>query len=73
MSIFVIILSAALYLSDNWILRPNATISSNKNQDFVFERDGVLQNLGDTDIAFSPNVILANALTFLPVKNMQIS
>ena len=66
-------LDAALYLSDNWILRPNATISSNKNQDFVFERDGVLQNLGDTDIAFSPNVILANALTFLPVKNMQIS
>ncbi|WP_432672113.1 TonB-dependent receptor [Flavobacterium sp. SM2513] len=66
-------LDAALYLSDKWILRPNATISSNKNQDFVFERDGVLQNLGNTDIAFSPNLIAANALTFLPVKNMQLT
>ena len=66
-------LDAALYLSDKWILRPNATISSNKNQDFVFERDGVLQNLGNTDIAFSPNLIAANALTYLPIKNMQVT
>ena len=66
-------LEAVIVLSEKWILRPNATISSNKNQDFVFERDGVLQNLGDTDIAFSPNVIAANAVTFLPIKNMQIS
>ena len=66
-------LEAVIVLSEKWILRPNATISTNKNQNFVFERNGVLQNLGDTDIAFSPNVIAANALTFLPIKNMQIS
>lgn len=66
-------MEAVIMLSEKWILRPNATISSNKNQDFVFERDGVLQNLGNTDIAFSPNLIAANALTFLPIKNMQIS
>lgn len=66
-------LEAVIVLSEKWILRPNATISTNKNQNFVFERDGVLQNLGDTDIAFSPNVIAANAVTFLPIKNMQIS
>lgn len=64
---------AVIAISDKWILRPNMTISSNKNQDFVFERDGVLQNLGDTDIAFSPNLIAAHAVTFLPIKNMQIS
>jgi iron complex outermembrane receptor protein len=66
-------MDAVIVLSDKWILRPNATISSNKNQDFVFERDGVLQNLGNTDIAFSPNLIAANGLTFLPVKNMQLT
>jgi iron complex outermembrane receptor protein len=66
-------MEAVIVLSEKWILRPNATFSCNKNQDFVFERDGVLQNLGNTDIAFSPNVIAANALTFLPIKNMQIS
>ncbi len=57
----------------NWVLRPNVTLSANKNKDFVFERDGVLQNLGDTNIAFSPNLIAANALTFLGVKNMKIT
>ena len=66
-------IDAALYLSEKWILRPNATISSNKNRDFVFERDGILQNLGNTNIAFSPDLIAANGLTYLPVKNMQIT
>ncbi|CAM3982482.1 TonB-dependent receptor [Flavobacterium antarcticum] len=66
-------LDASIYLSDKWILRPNATISANKNQDFESERDGALKNFGTTDIAFSPNVIVANAVTFLPIKNMQIS
>jgi iron complex outermembrane receptor protein len=66
-------LDAAIYLSNKWILRPNATISSNKNKDFIFERDGVLQNLGNTDIAFSPNLIAANGLTYLPIKNMQVT
>ncbi len=66
-------LEAAINISDKWILRPNMTISSNKNQDFVFQRDGVLQDLGDTNIAFSPNVIFGNAITFLPINNLQIS
>lgn len=66
-------IDAALSLSDKWILRPNATFSTNKNQDFIFERDGVFENLGTTNISFSPNVIVANAVTFLPMKNIQIS
>ncbi|MFY0482799.1 TonB-dependent receptor [Flavobacterium sp. PLA-1-15] len=66
-------IDAALYLTEKFILRPNMTLSSNKNKDFVFQRDGVLQNLGDTNIAFSPSVIFGNALTFLPIKNMQIT
>ena len=55
----------------NW--RPNVALSTNKNQDFVFERDGELQNLGDTNIAFSPNVVLGNMLTYSPAENFQIS
>jgi len=66
-------IDAALFLSEKWILRPNMTLSTNKNQDFVFQRDGVLQNLGDTNIAFSPNIIVGNAITFLPIKNLQVS
>jgi iron complex outermembrane receptor protein len=66
-------IDAAIVPLKNWILRPNMTISTNKNKDFVFERDGVLQNLGNTDIAFSPRLIAANGLTFAGVKNMQIT
>lgn len=64
---------AAFYLSDKWILRPNATVSTNKNEDFVFQRDGVLQNLGNTNIAFSPNIIFGNAITFMPIDNLQFT
>ena len=64
---------AAINVGNKWNIRPNMAVSSNKNKDFVFQRDGVLQHLGDTNIAFSPNVIFGNAITFLPIKNMQIS
>ena len=64
---------ATLKLTEKWFLQPNVTLSQNKNQDFVFQRDGVLENLGTTNIAFSPNFIAANRLTFMPIKNVQLS
>lgn len=64
---------STIAIADKLILNPNVTLSQNKNQDFYFQRDGVLQNLGDTDIAFSPNLIVGNRLTFLPIKDFQIS
>jgi len=64
---------ATLKLSDKFFLQPNFTVSQNKNQDFVFQRDGELQNLGSTNIAFSPNFIAANRFTFIPVKNLELS
>ena len=64
---------SVIAITDNIILNPNVTLSQNKNQDFFFERDGVLQNLGNTDIAFSPSIIAGNRLTFLPIKNFEFS
>lgn len=64
---------AAVAITDKWSIRPNMTVSTNKNQDFVFQRDGVLTNLGDTNTAFSPNVVAANAITFAPTKNFQVT
>jgi iron complex outermembrane receptor protein len=66
-------LDATIYLLDNLIIRPNATISTNKNKDFYFRRDGVLTALGNTNIAYSPDIIAGNIITFLPVNNFQIS
>jgi len=64
---------ATFKISDKWFIQPNVTLSQNKNKDFYFTRDGVLQNLGETNIAFSPDIIAGNRLTFMPVKNLQLS
>lgn len=64
---------SSIAITKKLILNPNVTVSQNKNQDFYFQRDGILQNLGDTNIAFSPNLILGNRLTFIPINNFQIS
>ena len=52
---------------------PNIALSTNKNKNFNFERDGALQNLGNTNIAFSPDVVIGNRLTYSPMKNFQFS
>lgn len=64
---------AVLQLSKQWNLSPNITVSSNKNQDFVLDNGSGLQNIGTTNIAFSPNIIAANRITFLPINNLQMS
>ena len=64
---------AQIQLHEKLILQPNVTLSQNKNQDFYFQRDGVLANLGNTNIAFSPEIVGGGNLTFLPVKNLQLT
>lgn len=54
-------------------LQPNLGISENKNIDFYFNRDGNLQNLGNTSISFSPNIIFGNKLTFKPFNSFETS
>ncbi|MFV7234351.1 TonB-dependent receptor [Flavobacterium sp. ZB4R12] len=66
-------IDAAIAVLDNLIIRPNVTISTNKNKDFYFKRDGVLSSLGDTNIAYSPNFIAGNIVTFMPINNLQVS
>ena len=66
-------LDATIQISEKWAWQPNVTLSQNKNKDFFFTRDGVLQNLGDTNIAYSPNIVAGNRLTFMPINYFQIS
>jgi iron complex outermembrane receptor protein len=60
-------------LTQKLTLNPNVTLSQNKNRDFNFQRNGILENLGNTDIAFSPNVIFGNRFTYQPIKTLQMS
>jgi iron complex outermembrane receptor protein len=64
---------AVICVTSKLFLKPNITVSQNRNKDLYFERDGVLQNLGDTHIAFSPNVVAANQIQFLPFKGFQVA
>lgn len=66
-------LEAAIKLTDQFSLRPNLTLSSNKNNETIVSRDGSLVNLGKTDISFSPEIVAANAIVFQPKDNFQVS
>ncbi|RAR71730.1 TonB-dependent receptor [Flavobacterium aciduliphilum] len=66
-------LESVVKLASKWVIRPNITLSENKNKDFYFQKDGVLQNLGNTTIAFSPKVIIGNAITYSPIKDFNVS
>ncbi|NAS12650.1 TonB-dependent receptor [Poritiphilus flavus] len=64
---------ADLSLGSQFRWQPNAALSTNRNVDFVFQRDGVLENLGNTNIAFSPGIILGNRLVYMPQEKLQIA
>ena len=51
----------------------NVAISSNKNQDFNSPINGEVVDLGNTNISFSPDLVIGNALNFNPLKNLQLS
>ena len=59
-------IEAAIQFAEQWVWQPNLALSSNKNKDFYFKRDGQLQNLGTTNISYSPNVVGASNLVFAP-------
>ncbi len=59
-------LDASIALSEQFTLSSNLAVSKNKIQNLTINRDGGLQNLGDTNIAFSPNMISTHALEYTP-------
>lgn len=63
---------ASIKLGSELTIAPNIAISTNKNNDFFFQRDGVLTNLGDTNISYSPNFVAANTLEYQPLKNFRV-
>ncbi len=66
-------IDANLKIADRFQWSPNAAFSTNKNVDFIFQRDGVVANLGNTNIAYSPNVVIGNRLAYVPSENFQLA
>ncbi len=59
-------LDANIVLTEQLYLISNLALSKNRIQDLTINRDGAEQNLGDTNIAFSPDVITTHALEYAP-------
>ncbi|WP_304200401.1 TonB-dependent receptor [Flavobacterium alvei] len=59
---------ATIQLSEKFIIRPNFTLSDNKNVDMNI-------GFGDvtTNIAYSPSVIIGNILVYSPIEQLHIS
>ena len=59
-------------LGNKLTLYTNITGSINKNKDFYYEYDGELQNFGDTDLSFSPNLIGVISFNYELVDNLDL-
>jgi len=68
-------IDADITLSDKFSIKPNAAFSTNKNKDFFITRDGIEepQALGNTNLSFSPNVVVGNIFMYTPIESLQIS
>jgi iron complex outermembrane receptor protein len=71
---------SANYQCSKWLVAANMTLSQNKIQNFsetIPSYDEVnptqVNQLKNTDISFSPNIIIGGQITYLPLKNFQIS
>ncbi|MFC0779746.1 TonB-dependent receptor [Flavobacterium sp. HJSW_4] len=60
---------ATIALSEKFTLRPNFTLSSNKNVDLAV--DG--EYYGTTKIAYSPEVIAGNVVVYKPIEGLYLS
>ncbi|MDG1039816.1 MAG: TonB-dependent receptor [Polaribacter sp.] len=64
---------ANITLSEQFSIMPNVSLSRNRNQDFNAEINGQLENLGETPITFSPDIVFGNSLVYKPKENLQIA
>jgi len=60
---------ATLVISKQFIIRPNFTLSHNKNVDLEI----LGENAGTKDIAYSPSIIAGNILVYKPFESLQVS
>tara|TARA_R110002072_G_scaffold70811_5_gene170601 strand:+ start:5073 stop:7430 length:2358 start_codon:yes stop_codon:yes gene_type:complete len=66
-------IDADITVNEKFSIKPNAAFSTNRNQDFTASINGSLENLGNTPLSFSPNVIVGNMFIYQPTDHFQIS
>lgn len=66
-------IGALAKLSKQWEVSGNVSLSQNRNLDFRIENETGINQLGNTEISFSPNVIANLGLKFNPTQNFQFA
>ena len=66
-------IDADITINDQFSIKPNAAFSSNKNKNFIAQVNGTLKDLGNTNLSFSPDVVVGNMLIYNPLEYLQIS
>ncbi|MDW5287257.1 TonB-dependent receptor [Formosa sp. PL04] len=66
-------IEAAIGLTKAFSVQPNVTISTNKNKSIYLPFDGELTDFGTTNISFSPDIVVGNAIVFQPNEAFQVS
>jgi len=66
-------IDAQIKIGKQFVFSPNITISNNKIKDYKVDTGSGLIDYGNTNIAFSPNLIAGGILSFEPIKNLQLS
>jgi iron complex outermembrane receptor protein len=60
---------ATIAVTEKFFIRPNFTLSTNKNIDLAVEGE----SYGTTTIAYSPSIIAGNMFIYKPIEGLQIS
>src|SRR5690625_1977863 len=66
-------IDAEIRISEKFKIRPNITLSQNKNKDFIAVVDQESINYGDTPISFSPDLVAANQIQYKPIENLKLN
>ena len=66
-------IESAINILNNLQWQPNIALSINKNIDKYAEFDGILQGFGNTDLSYSPAIVVSSNIVYQPIKNINIS
>ena len=66
-------IDADIRISDKFSIKPNIAFSTNKNRDFFVEENGIAKSLGNTNLSYSPDVVVGNVFQYNIKENLQIS
>lgn len=66
-------IDAKIKIGEQVIFSPNLTVSRNKIKDYTVDTGLGLVNYGETNIAFSPNVIAGGIFSYQPISALELS